>query len=204
MSNRKSDSRAEQYLSKLTKSAYEGRGYSVERCTDYENQIRGIDWVLRKDGEEWLVDEKAAITRLDGNLQTFAFELYCEKNYNSYGWLINPSSLTTHYSLVYPHSVLGNIYQIDDMQIVLIEKNVVKDYVIAQLHNHNVHFNTIKYIMEQQNSYHGRHSLFLSKDCKLVYSEYIYPEQPINAIVSKDFLVRNSVDYFSVNYLGRR
>lgn len=199
-SDRSSDMNKEKYLSALTGEMYRQHGYDIQRCEDYQDQINGVDWMLSKDGQQWLVDEKAAITRLDGNLKTFCFELYCEKNYNSYGWLINPSSITTHYSLVYPHSVLGEIDNLDDIQIIIIEKEKVKSFVLGLLHSHNIHFNTIKWIMSQQSAYHGRHSLWLCRDCKIVYSEYIYPEQPINAIVSKDWLIRNSSDYFAKTF----
>ena len=88
-SDRLRDMQAEIVVSKLTDTVYRENGYMPCWIVDRESQMDGLDVSLVKNGIWYLVDEKAAITRLDGNLSTIAFELYTSNNKDNIGWFVN-------------------------------------------------------------------------------------------------------------------
>ena len=187
-SDRLRDEQAEIIVSKLMDDVYHENGYSVHWETDYESQICGLDVTLSKNGVTYRVDEKAAITRLDGNLSTFAFELYTSNNKGNIGWFANKKCVNNYYSLIYLTSYANNIKEID--RIELLNKERIFNEVVAELHKRNIHFDNILDVMKGVPlASNGKKYLRLNKDMKIVYSLNVVPERPINVVVNKECLL---------------
>lgn len=194
-SNRARDCKYESIISNLTNSVYLDYGYNPTWVYDRELQLRGVDVILRKDGVGYIVDEKAAITRLDGLLSTFAFELYTSNNKGNIGWLFNKNCINNYYSLIYLTSLSNNIRKIDRIECVLLNKYKILDIIRAELNKANIHFNNIIEIFKNINTQNnGKKYIRLNKYMKIVYSVNILPERPINILLDKDYLISLSRD----------
>ena len=145
---------------------------------------------LLKNGIWYLVDEKAAITRLDGNLSTFAFELYTSNNKNNIGWFVNKKCKNNYYSLIYLTSSANNIQKIDKIEGILLNKDKIFKAFISELDKKNIHFNNILDVMNEiPIASNGKKYLRLNKYMKIVYSLNVIPERPINIVIDKQYLL---------------
>jgi len=199
-SNRRRDMQSEEYISGITRKIYSDAGFIVGPRTDIREQYLGVDFSLEVKGEHWLVDEKAAITRLDGRLNTFCFELYSENNKGNIGWLVNRNLITTHYSLIYPKSKTNNIYDLDEIEIILLEKDVIRNQIIDELHKKNIHFNNlVSFMTTFGKDCNGKFYFRLNDTMELVYSYSLFPERPINCIVNKRFLCYLAIEHLIKN-----
>lgn len=152
--------------------------------------MAGLDVSLVKNGVWYLVDEKAAITRLDGNLLTFAFELYTSNNVDNIGWFVNKKCKNNYYSLIYLTSFANNIQKIDKIECILLNKDRIFKAVISELNKRNIHFNNILDVMGKISlASNGKKYLRLNKYMKIVYSLNVIPESPINVVVDKQYLL---------------
>lgn len=194
-SNRRNDSISESIVSKLTNCVYLDYGYKPTWINDPWYQLRGIDVVLVKDGIEYTVDEKAAITRLDGNLNTFAFELYTSNNKGNVGWFVNKNCINNYYSLIYLTSFTNNIREINKIECILLNKYEILHEVKKELNDANIHFNNILSVFDGVERYrNGRKYIYLNRYMKIVYSMNIFPEMPINVLIDKEYLLSLSTD----------
>lgn len=151
--------------------------------------MAGLDVSLVKNGIWYLVDEKVAITRLDGNLSTFAFELYTSNNVDNIGWFVNKKCKNNYYSLIYLTSSANNIQKIDKIECILLDKDRIFRAVISELNKRNIHFNNILDVMGKiPLASNGKKYLRLNKYMKIVYSLNVIPERPINVVVDKQYL----------------
>lgn len=189
-SDRLRDVQEEMVVSKLMDTVYRENGYAPCWIVDRESQIAGLDVSLLKNGIWYLVDEKAAITRLDGNLSTFAFELYTSNNKNNIGWFVNKKCKNNYYSLIYLTSSVNNIQKIDKIECILLNKDKILSAVIVELHKRNIHFDNILDVMKDiPLAPNGKKYLKLNKNMKIVYSLNIVPERPINIVIDKRYLL---------------
>lgn len=189
-SNRLRDMQAEIAVSKLTDMVYRENGYMPCWIVDRESQIAGLDVSLVKNGIWYLVDEKAAITRLDGNLSTFAFELYTSNNVDNIGWFVNKKCKNNYYSLIYLTSFANNIQKIDKIECILLNKDRIFNRIVTELHKRNIYFDNILDVMDSVPlASNGKKYLILNKDMKIVHSLNVVPECPINVVVNKEYLL---------------
>lgn len=189
-SDRLRDVQAEIAVSKLMDTIYRENGYEPCWIVDRESQIAGLDVSLLKNGIWYLVDEKAAITRLDGNLSTFAFELYTSNNKNNIGWFVNKKCKNNYYSLIYLTSSANNIQKIDKIECILLNKDKIFKAVTSELDKKNIHFNNILDVMNEiPIASNGKKYLRLNKYMKIVYSLNVIPERPINVVIDKQYLL---------------
>lgn len=189
-SDRLRDMQAEIAVSKLTDMVYRENGYMPCWIVDRESQIAGLDMSLVKNGIWYLVDEKAAITRLDGNLSTFAFELYTSNNVDNIGWFVNKKCKNNYYSLIYLTSFANNIQKIDKIECILLNKDRIFNRIVTELHKRNIYFDNILDVMDSVPlASNGKKYLILNKDMKIVHSLNVVPECPINVVVNKEYLL---------------
>ena len=189
-SDRLRDMQAEIVVSKLTDTVYRENGYMPCWIVDRESQMAGLDVALVKNGIWYLVDEKAAITRLDGNLSTFAFELYTSNNKDNIGWFVNKKCKNNYYSLIYLTSFANNIQKIDKIECILLNKDRIFKEVKSELDKKNIHFNNILDVMSEiPISSNGKKYLRLNRYMKIVYSLNVIPEKPINVVIDKQYLL---------------
>ncbi|WP_298156173.1 hypothetical protein [Flavobacterium sp.] len=84
------------YLDSIYPSIFEG--FNVKRISDNEQQHRGIDITISKNGKEFFVDEKAQLDYLEHDLPTFAFEItYIKDGQQRQGWLYDAEKVTDRY-----------------------------------------------------------------------------------------------------------
>lgn len=166
-SNRQLDLKQENVIHQYMTMLYDEHGFSVKQPTK-EQDISGIDVILNRYNKEYLVDEKAAIKYLTRDLNTFSFELYKAGYRNSIGWFVDKNKLTTYYNIIYPKSFTNDIYNLDN----------------------------IEEFMLNQSSYKGRRYFVINQYMKLVYSECIRPEKPINIVINKQYLRDIACDIF--------
>ena len=189
-SDRLRDMQAEIVVSKLTDTVYRENGYMPCWIVDRESQMAGLDVSLVKNGIWYLVDEKAAITRLDGNLSTFAFELYTSNNKDNIGWFVNKKCRNNYYSLIYLTSFENNIQKIDKIECILLNKDRIFKEVKSELDKKNIHFNNILDVMSEiPIASNGKKYLRLNRYMKIVYSLNVIPEKPINVVIDKQYLL---------------
>ena len=189
-SDRLRDMQAEIAVSKLMDTVYRENGYMPCWIVDRESQMAGLDVSLVKSGIWYLVDEKAAITRLDGNLSTFAFELYTSNNKDNIGWFVNKKCKNNYYSLIYLTSFANNIQKIDKIECILLNKDRIFKAVKSELDKKNIHFNNILDVMgEIPIASNGKKYLRLNRYMKVVYSLNVIPERPINVVIDKQYLL---------------
>ena len=95
------DVRKEQLLGAFLDGLYQELGMHFERVTDKEMQHRGVDIIVTRDGQRFLVDEKAQLDYLNVSMPTFAFEIggFREEEHKM-GWLFDAKKRTTHYMLI--------------------------------------------------------------------------------------------------------
>ena len=102
MSKFRQDLKNEQLLNEHLNKVYEKLNLEFVRKADMDSQYKGIDLVMKHDGEEYNVDEKAQLHYLNKNLQTFTFELSFYNRYGELkqGWLFDKKKETQYYFLV--------------------------------------------------------------------------------------------------------
>lgn len=95
------DLSVEQRLQPVLDDVYIAKGLNFERVTDAERKKQGIDVIMRKEGKQFLVDEKAQAYYICVSLPTFAFEV-CYKLLGTLrtGWLFDEDKNTDTYALV--------------------------------------------------------------------------------------------------------
>lgn len=103
--------------------------------------------------------------------------------------------MTTHYGLIYPYSEIRDIHSLDSIEIYIVSKKQLQGYVYRELNYNGITFANLKEEMSRiPPASNGKHYVKLNNTMKLVYSENIIPEKPINIVINKDFLRRIS-DY---------
>ena len=106
---------------------------AIERIIDKNRQIQGIDVILQIDDKIYTIDEKASIRYI--NLKTFALELsFIGKNGNvKTGWLLDENKINDYYLLVWinelKHDVIYNINSIKNVDVALVEKEKILNYL---------------------------------------------------------------------------
>lgn len=81
----------------------EGKFLSIQRATEKEQQLQGIDVIAKTHSSVAYIDEKAQLYYINKNIPTFAFELQFLKGGRVIeGWFLNDNLKTTYYLLIWP------------------------------------------------------------------------------------------------------
>lgn len=184
------DQRKEEKLHKYFEKFYQDNGFLFARIQDTIPQKLGVDVIAKNNDKAYIIDEKSAISCWNRNLETFSFELRTETNYNKNGWFINPSYLTTHYALLYVRANDKMLEDITSIEIIIVSKKKLYDYLISLNADINKRMKTI--IIDGKSSDLPKIKNYINKDVYLVYSLWIKPEMPINIIISKEKLIELS------------
>lgn len=116
VSRRTTDMNAESELARfLDENLYakllaEGNFCSIERMTEKEQQLQGIDVVVKTQSSVGYIDEKAQLYYINKDIPTFAFELQFLKNGQVIeGWFLNDDLKTDHYLLIWPFASVTDV-----------------------------------------------------------------------------------------------
>jgi hypothetical protein len=191
ISDRANDSLGEEIIAKEMDKLYADSGFYIRRIDDRFEQIHGIDLVLiDQNKEELCIDEKAAIKYLTRDLSTYSFEVRYK---NRLGWFVKSNMINDYYALIYPRSKTNDIYNLSSLECIIISKEAIHNiigYNNKELLEITKQENVEKWKIFQSYNRRKRY-LYLENGVKIVYSEDILPEQPINVIVPKDKLLEN-------------
>ena len=105
----------------------------IERITDKNKQIKGIDVILQIDDKIYSIDEKASIRYI--NLKTFALELsFIGRNGKiNKGWLLDENKINNYYLFVWinqlNHDLIYSINSIKNVDVALVEKEKILNYL---------------------------------------------------------------------------
>ena len=115
----------------LQKNYYPKMGNSFEVVKDKERQLKGIDVILNRNGEEILIDEKSTRYWDKDHIPSYFFELsLLDENFNRrVGWFNDTTKINTHYLITW---YKYNRYdEIEAAECLLIKKEAVKLIVDA-------------------------------------------------------------------------
>lgn len=189
---RKSDAEKERILNVfLDKYLFRQKYFSnVDRKTDIENQINGIDVQLDIDDlnlKNINIDEKAQLHYLDGGLPTFAFELIFRNRNLDFvlGWLMDATKLTTHYLLYFVKTKdgksLNNVEDIIYVEYLLISKIKLIKYLEEE---DLTQTKLTQMAYELKNKESGAHHKSNQLPYYFFYSDQL-AEKPVNLIIRK-------------------
>ena len=78
----------------------------------------------------------------------------------------------------------------------LLNSKELQEAVFPEIQKHKIHFDNVEEFMLNQSSYKGRRYFVINQYMKLVYSECIRPEKPINIVINKQYLRDIACDIF--------
>ena len=188
--------------------------YDYRAINDYEQQINGIDTICYTiNGQELKIDEKCALSYINKNLSTFAFELLWHRNGEEKdGWLINNNLQTQYYFIMW----LNGIDIRDKNTGELLEKY---DYIKKMTVDHINHIELfvihkkllIEYLAKiglsaESMKNKAREMIANNKTRDIVNQDidiwYVYSnklaEKPVNLIISKELLKKIANPIFEI------
>lgn len=160
---------------------------NFERQDSIEQQKKGIDVIVKREGVSMLIDDKCAFYYANKNLRTFTFELsYINKGSVRNGWLLNDNMSTTHYNVMWLNTKDKNIstqkitsQDIQNVEAMLISKQNLLDY----LHSLGYDQKTLSSMeADLRDSYTTRKRL--TPHLELLISNHI-AEKPVNLKINK-------------------
>lgn len=188
---RLSDAQKEAMLAPFFDTVYRENGFPIAtRNRETPLQKRGVDVFLYKKQQLLYVDEKCAVRYWQGNLNTFAFEIWSSNNGGNNGWFCPNSdyNITTDYSLGWVKASDENFTTILSFECMLINKQRIWNY----LEKFGYTFDAIMKTFSENACYSDKNErgslrLTLTGGITIVQSLHMI-ESPINLIISKTLL----------------
>ncbi|OEF96110.1 hypothetical protein [Desulfuribacillus alkaliarsenatis] len=198
MSRRSEDMNAEVQLSRfLDKHFYtwlekQNNNISVERSTDPNDQMKGIDICIHSEKGKLFIDEKAQLYFINKGLPTFAFEISFmnRKKELAEGWLFNNELLTDYYLLIWPYATKKENVKTEDytrLECLLIKKRKIQNYLSNKGWNKDRIYKRANEIRKE--SLFGKIEIENESNFYFFFSKpKDYSEQPINIVIRKNVL----------------
>lgn len=188
---RSKDSSDEKALQPFLDAVYANMGLDFCREERREQQLAGIDVIIRFRDKEYFIDEKAATHYVNKGLNTFAFELNFRHNGMTIpGWLLDENKLTTHYFLV--SEIASDSAHVEDLTAFrLVSVNRERLLAFLQEKRWGKEFLTEKVnkVMEDR----ARYVLSPSNpEARVVKTQHLQ-EKPLNLVVLLDDLIQAGV-----------
>jgi len=188
--NFKRDSKREKIVGDfLDKRFYDNEFESYRRVRSRIDQLKGVDVKGIRNGEELLVDEKAATSWAHREINTFAFELSFligEREYK--GWFNNSDNKleTTHWLLAWPRAKNEEINSINDIQnaeIFLVKCEIIRNWINKMKMKETKTLDNV--VTELRNDTDINQVIW--SNLRIIISRKMN-EQPINILIPKDIL----------------
>lgn len=180
----------------------EKENFLIERITAKDLQIRGVDIIItnKETGEKMFVDEKCAIRffKRENQLKTYCFELFSKFNKNCDGWFCNNDFYkTTHYCLFYPIANNENLDIVEQLDMILIEKDKLWDII------NKLGFKDKESLLDYFNAHKEvsdiRDYCKINNSIKMVQSK-TFREKPINIIFNRSKLEELSYKKYTYKF----
>lgn len=161
-----------------------------ERVTNKELQINGIDVLFSLNGQNYTIDEKAAIRWV--GLKTFALELsFLGRNDQvRNGWFLDKKKINNYFVLVWinklNHKTIQDVSSINNIDVALVSKEKILNYLsslgwtIEKLHEKD---------FQIRNDNNVNMGDIEKNGCKFSYSKQL-KEQPINILLPKETYIK--------------
>ncbi len=195
MGQRQIDMRAEQELAKFLDSHLygqllkEGGFLSFQRVSDVAVQKRGVDVIGTAPRATACIDEKAQLHYLNCNRPTFAFELeFLRRGQPIQGWFLNEGLLTTHYLLLWPNAATTDLTQLTSGHFTQVEGMVIaKGRLKRALDELGLHRDYLAQMAAQLRASGVVGPLDTGHQGIRFYvsDPQVYPEHPVNLVISK-------------------
>jgi len=191
-SKKKKDIERERLVGRYMDSIYKTMPeiYRFERETNFATQQLGVDVGVKLNNRVFsgmsdiiLLDEKCATDYWNKDLKTFVMEVYCPRNYNSYGWLNNPNYVNNYYNFIWIRSDDAELTTNVVIDFAIISKEVIKKLI--GLTSDDID----RLVAEVKDSPDCKHYVGLHK---VVYSKNL-PETPINILLTKREIMENAL-----------
>lgn len=199
MSLRIQDSKAEFEVSKfLDKYFYPKFFQNNERVNDKSNQLNGIDIILDiPEIGRVNVDEKAAVHYVNKGIPTFAFEVNFRLSSGELveGWFFSKTKLTQYYLLIWVWADKEKGFVCEDiskLEVILINRLKIQN----ELLKHGLSEINIQEVSKslRKTNISGVHHKDFSKPFYYYLTSHL-SENPLNIVLKKDFLIKNSLHH---------
>ena len=187
---RRKDSSDEKALQPFLDAVYADMGLDFCREERKEQQLAGIDVIIRFRDKEYFIDEKAATHYVNKGLNTFAFELNFRHNGMTIQAGFDENKLTTHYFLV--SEIESSSTHVEDLTAFrLVSVNRQKLLQFLQMKQWGKEFLTEKVnrVMEDR----ARYVLSpANPEARVVKTRHLQ-EKPLNLVIVLDDLIQAGV-----------
>lgn len=188
------DEQRTRQIEKFADVVYYNMGLACYRVNDIDMQKQGVDLIMKRpnsinDMDIMRVDEKAAVSYMHKDIGTYAFELSSESNKDSTGWFVSPSSITTHYALMWPRSDNDGL-TVNKALVVIVPKTAINQW----MNEH--HLNPRELVSQVQAlpnmyDYDGNiRSKRLHVNGVDIVQSMSCMEQPVNILIPKEDLIK--------------
>jgi len=167
-----------------------------EPITNKQQQLKGID-IISKGFIN--IDLKNAITRLDGDLDTFCLELIYKNSANKFhkGWFLNAGKLDTHYYSFnyFTHSELSTKDKADCKYMKKLDDIGTAEFIIVhktKLRNYIKSFYTEQIISVIKEMIHTSKVIYKINDELKLFQSIRLNERPVNLLINKSKLIELS------------
>lgn len=212
VSRRAADMNAESELAEfLDENLYsqllgEGKFLSIERMTEKEQQLQGIDVTAKTQNAVFYIDEKAQLYYINKNIPTFAFELQFLKGGRVIeGWFLNDELKTDHYLLIWPFASVTDVKELKKENFTKLDALMIsKEKLRRELASLGLDKETLA-----RKAYQLRSTRTYGKIITGIQGVYYfasdpskYAEAPINIVVSKARLIALADAHYEITMNG--
>lgn len=170
---------------------YKLKTKNFSRITNKEQQIQGIDVIFDFNDENYVCDEKSAVSYINKPLFTFAFELsFLDRSGNLHlGWLLNDKNVNNSYLICWINKAktdnLTEVSDIQEVEIALIKKEKIIQYLVEIGWNKDKLIKKSKRILINNSEPLG--NLNINK-CRFHYSQQLV-EKPVNVLINRNVII---------------
>ena len=177
--------------------------YKFERIYNKKQQIEGLDIIITniENNNQIGIDEKSAVHYINKKLNTFSLELsFIDKNNNIHeGWLLDNNKKNNYFLFVWIDKALktplSNIEDIKEIEIALIKKDIILNYLSKLGWSKSKLLTKSKKIRNNPNEYKGNINIH---NCKFTSSNHLV-EKPINVLLSRNKIIELSNKHIKIN-----
>lgn len=188
---RRKDSSDEKVLQPFLDAVYANMGLDFCREERKEEQLAGIDVIIRFRDKEYFIDEKAATHYVNKGLNTFAFELnFLHNGMTIPGWLFDENKLTTHYFLVSEiESSSAHVEDLTVFRLVSVNREKLLAFLREKQWGKKFLTERVNKVMEDR----ARYVLSPSNPEARVIKTRHLQEKPLNLVIVLDDLIQAGV-----------
>ena len=178
-----------------------------QRIDNKEQQVLGVDVKFKLNGNFYICDEKAAVTRINQYLPTFCLELsMLDRSGNlKDGWFLNKDNINDSYLFIWIDKATANepshFSQIKKLEVALVRKVKILEF-LDSLNWNEKNIRNKDYLIRENKYFDINKNKFITKEnlgniqennLKFSYSNHLV-EQPVNLIIKRE-IYRNISDY---------